>query len=96
MRTMSRTALMLLGSISLFALGTPTAMASGSSTECIAAGGTYTKDGPNSICVLGPETKDVKGKALGTETTTTTTGQGNTGNKTQSDCTGNTGQCKQQ
>jgi hypothetical protein len=95
MRTMSRTALMLLGSISLFALGTPTAMAaSGSERDCA---GTYIKDGPNSICVVGPETKDVKGKALGTETTTTTTGQGNTGNKTQGpDCTGNTGQCKQQ
>ena len=94
MRTMSRTALMLLGSISLFALGTPTAMASGSSTECTAAGGTYIKDGPNSTCVFS-DTKDVKGNAFGTETTTTSTGQGNTDNKNTTTCTGNTGQCKQ-
>jgi hypothetical protein len=87
--------LLILASLPLFALGTPTAMAqSGSATACTASGGTYTKDGPNSICVVGPETKDVNGKALGTETTTTSTGQGNLDNKTTTACTGNQGQCK--
>jgi hypothetical protein len=94
---MSKTALMLLGSISLFALGTPTAMAaSGSQRECEAAGGSYDKSGPTPICIVGPETKDVKGNAFGTATTDTTTGQGNLDNKTEGPvCTGNTGQCKQ-
>ena len=89
MSTMSRTALMLLGSISLFAFPTTATMAaSGSATECAALGGTYTKDGPNSICVVGPETKDVKGNAFGTATTDTTTGQGNLDNKPTAACTG--------
>ena len=70
------------------------AFASGSSTECEAAGGTYTKDGPDSICVFPETTKDVNGNAFGTATQETTTGQGNTGNKTVETCTGNPGQCK--
>jgi hypothetical protein len=68
--------------------------ASGSATECAAAGGTYTKDGPNSICVFPETTKDVKGNAFGTATQDTSTGQGNLDNKTTTSCTGNKGQCK--
>ncbi len=74
-------------------LGTGVALASGSSADCTAAGGTYVKDGPNSTCVF-DTSKDVNGNAFGTETTTTTTGQGNTGNKTETTCTGNPGHCK--
>jgi hypothetical protein len=93
---MSRAAyLLLLAPITCFAFSPTAALASGSSTDCAAAGGTYTKDGPNSICVFPETTKDVNGQALGTATTTTSTGQGNTDNKTTTACTGNTGQCKQ-
>jgi hypothetical protein len=70
--------------------------ASGSERDCDLVGGTYIKDGPNSICVEPETTKDVNGNAFGTTTQNTTTGQGNTGNKTQEECTGNQGQCKQQ
>lgn len=91
--------LLILASVSLFALGTSSATAatnSGSFQECDAAGGTYTKDGPDSICVFPETTKDVKGKALGTATQETSTGQGNLDNKTEEVCSGNVGQCKQQ
>jgi hypothetical protein len=83
-------------SLSLFALSTVSAVAqSGSARECEGAGGTYTKDGPNSICVFPETTKDVNGNAFGTATQDTSTGQGNLDNKTQTVCTGNPGQCKQ-
>jgi len=93
---MSRAAhLLLLTSITFFAFSPTGAFASGSSADCTAAGGTYTKDGPSSICVFPETTKDVNGNANGTATTTTSTGQGNTDNKTTTACTGNVGQCKQ-
>jgi hypothetical protein len=76
-------------------IGTTAWAASGSQRECEAGGGTYTKDGPNSICVYPETTKDVPGNAFGTATQDTTTGQGNLGNKTKNECTGNQGQCKQ-
>ncbi|MER9585474.1 hypothetical protein [Mesorhizobium sp. M0276] len=79
---------------SAFVLGSGAAFASGSSTECEAAGGTYTKDGPNSICVYPETTKDVNGNAYGTATQDTTTGQGNLGNDPVTTCTGNPGHCK--
>jgi hypothetical protein len=69
--------------------------ASGSERECTAGGGTYVKDGPDSICVYPETTKDVPGNAFGTATQETTTGQGNLGNKPVDECTGNQGQCKQ-
>jgi len=87
--------LLIFASLLLLALSTPSAMAaSGSQTECEAAGGTYTKDGPNSICVFPETTKDVNGNAFGTATQDTSTGQGNLDNKTTTTCTGNQGQCK--
>jgi hypothetical protein len=71
--------------------------ASGSAAECSAAGGTYTKDGPNSICVF-PEQKVSSPNANPNNnaqtTQTTSTGQGNLDNKTQTQCTGNPGHCK--
>ena len=79
-----------------FASGTALA-ASGSERECDELGGTYTKDGPNAICVEPETTKDVNGKALGTATQTTTTGQGNINPQPgEETCEGNQGQCKQQ
>lgn len=79
----------------------PVAAASGSQADCEAAGGTYIKDGPNSICEFPPVTtkpgNDPPGEQ-GSETTTdtTTTGHGNLNNKDQTTttCTGNPGQCK--
>lgn len=76
------------------AIGTGAALASGSSTACEADGGTYTKDGPDSICTYPEETKDVNGNAYGTATQDTTTGHGNLGNDPVDTCTGNPGQCK--
>jgi hypothetical protein len=96
---MSRAAyLLLLASISLFAFSPTGALAaSGSATDCAAAGGTYTKDGPNSICVL-PEEKVSSPNANpdnnAQTTQTTDTGHGNLGNKTTSECTGPAGQCR--
>jgi len=86
----------LFAALAFFAFSPTGALASGSSADCTAAGGTYIKDGPNSICTFPETTKDVKGNAYGTATTTTTTGQGNTDNKTTTTCTGNKGQCSQQ
>jgi hypothetical protein len=93
---MSRTAyLLLLASITLFAFSPTSALASGSSAECEAAGGTYTKDGPNSICVFPEENVGNAPAHSSSQTTqTTTTGQGNLGNKPQDECTGPAGQCK--
>jgi hypothetical protein len=81
-------------SLSLLAFGPTSALASGSSAACTAAGGTYNKDGPNSTCVFPETTKDVNGNAYGTATQITTTGQGNLDNKPTSTCTGNQGHCK--
>jgi hypothetical protein len=82
----------------LFAFGPTGALAASSSaTECTGAGGTYTKDGPNSICVF-PEEKVSSPNANPNNnaqtTQTTDTGHGNLDNKTQSTCTGNPGHCK--
>jgi hypothetical protein len=90
--------LLILASVSLFALGTGSAMAaSGSQTECEAAGGTYTKSGPDAICVL-PEEKVSSSNANPNNNAATTqdtsTGHGNLGNKTVTECTGVPGQCK--
>jgi hypothetical protein len=90
--------LLILASLSLFALGTASAMAaSGSATECAAAGGTYTKDGPNSVCVF-PEEKVSSPNANpdnnASTTQNTSTGHGNLDNKTTTACTGVPGQCK--
>jgi hypothetical protein len=71
--------------------------ASGSQRECEAAGGTYTKSGPDSICVY-PEEKVSNPNASPNNNAQTTqktdTGQGNLGNKTESECVGPPGQCK--
>lgn len=93
---MSRAAyLFLLASITLFAFSPTGALASGSSAECEAAGGTYTKDGPNSICVFPEENVGNAPDHSNSQTTqTTNTGHGNLGNKTQEECTGPAGQCK--
>jgi hypothetical protein len=96
---MSRiTYLSLLTALSFFALSPTGALAASSSaTECSLAGGTYTKDGPNSICVF-PEVKVSSPNANpdnnAQTTQTTDTGHGNLDNKTQSTCTGNPGHCK--
>jgi hypothetical protein len=90
---MSRAAyLFLLASITFFAFSPTSALAGGAA--CTSSGGTYIKDGPNAICVFPETTKDVNGNANGTATQTTTTGQGNLGNKPTSTCTGNQGHCK--
>ena len=77
--------------------GTDTLALSGSAAECASANGTYTKDGPNSICVF-PEVKVSSPNANPNNnaqtTQTTDTGHGNLDNKTQSACTGNPGHCK--
>jgi hypothetical protein len=87
-----------IASASLFALGTVGAMAaSGSQRECETAGGTYTKSGSDAICVF-PEEKVSSPNANpdnnAQTTQTTTTGQGNLGNKPVDECTGPAGQCK--
>lgn len=53
-----------------------------------------TKTGSTPDCVCNTTTKDVNGNANGTATTDSGSGQGNLGNKTETSCTGNTGQCK--
>jgi hypothetical protein len=96
---MSRAAyLLLFASITFFAFSPTGALAeSGSAADCGAAGGTYTKDGPNSICVF-PEEKVSSPNANpdnnASTTQSTSTGQGNLGNKTETACTGNPGHCK--
>jgi hypothetical protein len=71
--------------------------ASGSERECDALGGTYTKSGSDSICVL-PEEKVSSPNANPNNnaqtTQTTSTGQGNLGNKTETVCEGPPGQCR--
>ena len=90
--------IMILASVSLFAFGATGAMAlSGSAQECAAAGGAYTKDGPNSICVF-PEEKVSNENANPNNnaytTQDTTTGHGNIDNKPVDTCTGNPGHCE--
>ena len=90
--------LLMFASLSLFALGTTSAMAaSGSEQECTALNGEYTKSGPDSICVL-PEVKVSSQNANpdnnAATTQDTTTGHGNLGNKPITECTGVPGQCK--
>lgn len=77
-------------------IASPAFAASGSQRECEANGGTYTKDGADSICVY-PVTKPGNNPPgpQGSESQDTSTGQGNLDNKTQNTCTGNPGQCKQ-
>jgi hypothetical protein len=72
--------------------------ASQCSSSCGTAGvASCTKSGPDVSCVCNETTKDVKGNAFGTATGSSSTGQGNLGNKTEEGpCTGNQGQCKQQ
>ena len=93
---MSRAAyLLLFTSITFFAFSPTGALASGSSADCTAAGGTYTKDGPNSICVFPEENVGNAPDHSNSQTTqATTTGQGNLGNRPTSECTGPAGQCK--
>ncbi len=93
---MSRTTpLLLLASITFFAFGPTGALAASSSaTACTDSGGTYTKDGPNSICVYPEENVGNAPDNSNSQTTqTTSTGQGNLGNKTTTECTGPKGQC---
>jgi hypothetical protein len=72
-----------------------------SATQCTDFCGTAgvascTKTGSTPDCVCNEAKKDVNGNAFGTATTDTASGQGNVGNKTETACTGNQGQCKQQ
>ncbi|GLS41948.1 hypothetical protein GCM10010869_75450 [Mesorhizobium tianshanense] len=63
---------------------------------CGAAGvASCTKTGSVPDCVCNETTKDVNGNAFGTATEDTAEGKGNIGNKTETDCDGNQGQCKQ-
>jgi hypothetical protein len=83
---------------SAFAPGTASA-ASGSERDCLAAEGTYIKDGPDSICVYPEESvanENANPDNNGQTTQDTDTGHGNLGNKTESECTGPPGQCMQQ
>lgn len=96
---MSRTpSLLMLVSLSLFGLGSASAMAaSGSQRQCEAGGGTFDKSGPDAVCVF-PEEKVSSPNANpdnnAQTTQDTTTGQGNLGNRTETTCTGPAGQCK--
>ena len=88
----------LVAMLTLFVFGSTSApAASGSARECEAAGGTYTKDGPNSICVFPEESvasPNANPNNNAQTTQTTTTGQGNINNKPQDTCSGPPGQCK--
>lgn len=53
-----------------------------------------TKTGSVPDCQCNETTKDVNGNAFGTATQDTAEGQGNIGNKTETACEGNPGQCK--
>jgi hypothetical protein len=82
-------------SLSLLAFSPTGALASGSSAQCTESGGTYTKDGPNSICVYPEQNVGNAPDHSNSQTTQdTTTGQGNLNNKPQDTCTGPKGQCK--
>jgi hypothetical protein len=73
--------------------------ASGSQRACEFDGGTYIKDGADSICVYPEESvanENANPDNNGQTTQDTDTGHGNLGNKTVSECTGPPGQCMQQ
>jgi len=92
---MSRTALLVIGSVSLFAFGTTAALtASPSQTSCEASGGTFTNEAGTKVCVSGPTPVGNCNNSSCQTTTTTDTGQGNLGNKPTSKCSGPPGQCK--
>jgi hypothetical protein len=80
------------------AFGAGTALAaSGSERDCEADGGTYTKSGPDSICVYPEESvanENANPDNNAQTTQETDTGQGNLGNKTESECVGPPGQCR--
>lgn len=64
---------------------------------CGAAGvATCEKTGSVPDCQCNETTKDVSGNAFGTATQDTAEGKGNIGNKTETACEGNVGQCKKQ
>jgi hypothetical protein len=76
-------------------VASPAFAASVSQRECEANGGTYVKNGADATCVY-PETKPGYNPpgTQGSESQTTSTGQGNIDNKTVTTCEGNPGQCK--
>jgi hypothetical protein len=78
------------------AFGGSALAASGSERDCEAAGGTYTKSGPDSICLF-PEEQVANDNASDNNNSQTTqdetTGHGNLGNKPVEECTGPPGQC---
>lgn len=96
------TAAAFLGAIMLFGTGgaqaqnlCPGVSADQCTDFCGAAGvASCTKTGPTPDCVCNETTKDVNGNAFGTATEDSASGQGNLGNKTETECTGNPGQCK--
>jgi len=96
--TIALTAVIALAAVLVWsALGSGTALAASSSErECDALGGTYTKSGPDAICVL-PEEQVANENASPNNSSQTTqdtnTGHGNLGNKTVEECTGPPGQC---
>jgi hypothetical protein len=68
--------------------------ASGSFRDCDAAGGTYIKSGPDSICVFPEENVGNAPDHSNSQTTqSTTTGQGNLSNDPETVCEGPPGQC---
>lgn len=76
-------------------IASPAFAASVSERECEASGGTYTKDGPDAVCVY-PATKpgyNPPGEQ-GSESQKTDTGHGNLANRTETSCEGNKGQCR--
>jgi hypothetical protein len=93
---MSKTALMLLGSISWFAFGTTaTLAASPSQTQCEESGGIFTNESGTKVCVSQPKPVGNCQNDSCQTTQTTSTGQGNLDNKpTGPTCTGPKGQCK--
>lgn len=91
-----------LGAIMLFGAGNAQAQTcpgvSQSQCEdfCGGAGvASCTKTGSTPDCVCNETKKDVNGNAFGTATTDSASGTGNIGNKTETECTGNPGHCKQ-
>ena len=84
------------GALVLGSLATagPVLAASPSQTQCEAAGGTFTNDSGTKTCTF-PATAPGKSSPTGASgSQDTTSGQGNLGNKTEQNCTGNPGQCK--
>src|SRR5713101_724119 len=82
-------------SLSLLAFSPPPAQAaSPSEQQCTDAGGTFTSDNGTKVCTLPPAPVGNCDNSSCQTTTTTSTGQGNSGNKPTSTCTGPAGQCK--